>query len=297
LNALETDELDRVLIHEWAHVQRRDDLTNIVQVVVRATVGWHPALRWIDRRLQVEREIACDETTTAMTGSPKAYAECLMKLADLGGREPMHASTALLTSSGLRARITKIVAAQPSIAPLWSRTIAAGSVAALGLLTMQLSALRLVQAAVLEVPIVVSQTVGTSVQRAAPMTAPLLSSDIEAARWGQTPRRVPTVQHPRRGHVSAEPGSAATNAVTLDSGPVPSSAVQPEVHRDSPLLPVVATLPEMPAEHRVTPVEKRRAPWAVAADGGTAIGRKSKDAGVATAGFFSRFGHRVAGSF
>ena len=169
LNTLETDELDRVLIHEWAHVQRRDDLTNIVQVVVRAIVGWHPALRSIDRRLQVEREIACDETTIAMTGSPKAYAECLMKLADLGaGRQSMRASTALLTSSGLRARIIKIVSAHRSIAPLWSRSIAAGIVAALGLLSMQLGGLKLVEATVLELPIVASRTVSTRVPRTDP---------------------------------------------------------------------------------------------------------------------------------
>ena len=29
VETLDTDELDRVLIHEWAHVQRRDDLVNI----------------------------------------------------------------------------------------------------------------------------------------------------------------------------------------------------------------------------------------------------------------------------
>jgi hypothetical protein len=34
-----------------------------------------------------------------------------------------------------------------------------------------------------------------------------------------------------------------------------------------------------------------------AADGGVAIGRRSQNAGVATAGFFSRFGKKVADSF
>src|SRR3954471_23302360 len=85
LKTLDRDELDRVLIHEWAHVQRRDDLVNIVQIVVRAIAGWHPALWWIDRRLHVEREIACDEMTVAITGSPKTYAKCLVKLATLKG--------------------------------------------------------------------------------------------------------------------------------------------------------------------------------------------------------------------
>jgi D-alanyl-D-alanine endopeptidase (penicillin-binding protein 7) len=68
---LEADELDRVLVHEWAHVQRRDDLVNLVQIAIRTLAGWHPAVWWIDRRLQAEREVACDETTVAITGAPK----------------------------------------------------------------------------------------------------------------------------------------------------------------------------------------------------------------------------------
>ena len=36
--------------------------------------GWHPALWWIERRLHLEREIACDEIAVPLTGSAKAYA-------------------------------------------------------------------------------------------------------------------------------------------------------------------------------------------------------------------------------
>jgi len=43
--------------------------------------------------------------------------------------------------------------------------------------------------------------------------------------------------------------------------------------------------------------EREQSPWADIADRGTAVGRKSKDAGLATAGFFTRVGRRVAGSF
>jgi hypothetical protein len=42
---------------------------------------------------------------------------------------------------------------------------------------------------------------------------------------------------------------------------------------------------------------RSQSPWNAAAAGGAAIGKKSKDAGVATAGFFSRVARRVAGSF
>jgi hypothetical protein len=65
-----------------------------------------------------------------------------------------------------------------------------------------------------------------------------------------------------------------------------------------PLTPVTRELPTVPIAHQVPGVTaEARSPWSAVADGGVVIGRKSKDAGVATAGFFTRFGRRVAGAF
>ena len=76
-------ELDRVVIHEWAHVQRRDDLGNVAQLMARLVAGWHPGIWWLDRWLRAEREVACDEMAVMLTGSSKTYAACLVKLASL----------------------------------------------------------------------------------------------------------------------------------------------------------------------------------------------------------------------
>ena len=99
---LDADELDRVVIHEWAHVQRRDDLANIAQLLVRAVAGWHPAVWWLDRRLSIEQELACDETVVAVTGGAKSYASCLVKLASLrAGQSDVLLASGALSSSGL----------------------------------------------------------------------------------------------------------------------------------------------------------------------------------------------------
>ena len=71
LTELSAPDLDRVLVHEWAHVQRRDDLAQLVQHIVRAIAGWHPAVWWLERRLDFEREAACDEVAVDVTGSRK----------------------------------------------------------------------------------------------------------------------------------------------------------------------------------------------------------------------------------
>ena len=83
LSGLCPDEIDRVVVHEWAHVQRRDDQAGIAHAIVRLIAGWHPAVWWVERRMLVEREIACDETAVAVTGCPKRYAACLTSIAAL----------------------------------------------------------------------------------------------------------------------------------------------------------------------------------------------------------------------
>jgi beta-lactamase regulating signal transducer with metallopeptidase domain len=82
LEELTTEELKVILLHELAHVRRWDDWTNLAQKVVRSVFFFHPAVWWIEKRLSLEREMACDEAVLAETKSPQAYAECLVSLAE-----------------------------------------------------------------------------------------------------------------------------------------------------------------------------------------------------------------------
>jgi beta-lactamase regulating signal transducer with metallopeptidase domain len=80
LRDLSSDELRIILIHEFAHLRRRDDWTNLLQKIVRAIFFFHPAVWWIDARLSLEREMACDDAVLAETSNPRAYASCLVSL-------------------------------------------------------------------------------------------------------------------------------------------------------------------------------------------------------------------------
>lgn len=78
---LEADTLDAILVHELAHVRRYDDIAQFIQHLVRACAAAHPAVWWIDRQLTVEREAACDDWVVTLASSPRAYARCLVGLA------------------------------------------------------------------------------------------------------------------------------------------------------------------------------------------------------------------------
>lgn len=80
LAELPAGELSIILRHEFAHLRRWDDWTNLAQKVVRAVFFFHPAVWWIESRLSVEREMACDDIVVAETDNPMGYANCLVSL-------------------------------------------------------------------------------------------------------------------------------------------------------------------------------------------------------------------------
>src|SRR5580698_3020551 len=82
LDELAPDELNQILLHELAHLRRRDDWTNLAQQIVKALFFFHPAVWWIEKKISLEREMACDDAVLAATAQPRAYAECLAHLAE-----------------------------------------------------------------------------------------------------------------------------------------------------------------------------------------------------------------------
>jgi beta-lactamase regulating signal transducer with metallopeptidase domain len=79
---LSTEELNAILIHELAHLRRRDDWTNLAQQIVKALLFFHPAVWWIESKLALEREMACDDAVLAETANPRSYAQCLISMAE-----------------------------------------------------------------------------------------------------------------------------------------------------------------------------------------------------------------------
>jgi beta-lactamase regulating signal transducer with metallopeptidase domain len=300
---LDATELDRIVIHEWAHIQRRDDRANLFQLVVRAFAGWHPAVWWIDRRLQMEREISCDEMTVAMTGSATLYASSLVKLAGL----PLagwHSAIAPAASARLRPRIVRLVSHRLPGSRVWSRSAAAAAASLLGALTLAITGVRLVAIAP-----------ATSGNPAHPVERALVSvqrpsQTVNAAAEPPLPQPGRTVAP--RGPIGAprsEPSSQPSEIVPAPSEAEVSSVVVTTVESTdqgalsvAPLesRPMDAAAPFSPGSGMVSPASDRqpgRSPWDAATDAGVAIGRGSQTAGVATAGVFTRFAKRVARSF
>jgi bla regulator protein blaR1 len=106
-----SDELKHVVLHELAHLRRRDDWTNLVQKVVGAVLFFHPAVWWMQRELSAHREMACDDAVLAETGSPLAYAECLARVAEKSflRRQVALAQAAVSRMRQLTRRVSRIL--------------------------------------------------------------------------------------------------------------------------------------------------------------------------------------------
>jgi beta-lactamase regulating signal transducer with metallopeptidase domain len=96
-----------VLLHELAHVRRRDTIVQGLQYVACAVHWWNPLAWHASRRLAIERERACDDLVLAAGMPGIDYAAHLVDIARqaLGGRPMTAAALAMARPSELEGRI------------------------------------------------------------------------------------------------------------------------------------------------------------------------------------------------
>jgi bla regulator protein blaR1 len=103
--------LESVLAHEVCHVQRRDNLTSAIHMLVEAIFWFHPVVWWMERQLVKERELACDEAVLQLGNEAAVYAESILNVCKFY-TEPSIACISGVTGSELKHRITRIMSGQ-----------------------------------------------------------------------------------------------------------------------------------------------------------------------------------------
>jgi uncharacterized protein (TIGR03435 family) len=104
--------LDAVLAHESAHSMRHDGLIAAIARMNRCLFWFHPLAWWLERRLALLAELACDEACVAELGDREAYARLLVEIAQVVdascGRLRGHALT-MAAGSHIGKRIESIL--------------------------------------------------------------------------------------------------------------------------------------------------------------------------------------------
>lgn len=99
----------RVLLHELAHVRRRDPLWITLAHAVRALFWFHPLVWLAAERLRQESEHACDDAVVRGGERASDYAETLLFVADHAASREIPMAMAFVTRSALESRILGIL--------------------------------------------------------------------------------------------------------------------------------------------------------------------------------------------
>jgi len=131
--------LEPMLIHELAHVRRRDHIVNAFQRLLAIGLFFHPLFWLVCRALSTERERSCDDYVVRVTGAPRRYALSLAELAEhVAGRQPPAHAAANTQSKACKSATSqrvetlvsrKTVPPQPSAAAVAALVIIATIVA------------------------------------------------------------------------------------------------------------------------------------------------------------------------
>lgn len=138
MNEFTAEELDHVILHELAHIARYDDWTNLFARLIGALLPIHPVAVWLIKRIEQDREIACDDWVVAMTGEARPYAASLTRLFELctARRRQLLATGMADRASHLGERIEALLRAGRDFAPRVSLARVALGVAILAALVM-----------------------------------------------------------------------------------------------------------------------------------------------------------------
>jgi beta-lactamase regulating signal transducer with metallopeptidase domain len=77
ITGLSEEQLQSIIVHELAHIQRLDPFVNVFQISVETLLFYHPAVWWLNKTIRAEREHCCDDVAVALCGNPVEYARAL----------------------------------------------------------------------------------------------------------------------------------------------------------------------------------------------------------------------------
>ena len=78
LTHLPSEQLEAILLHELAHIKRKDYFVNLAQSFAEIIFFFNPAVLWISSLIREERENSCDDLAIAITKNKTKFVQALV---------------------------------------------------------------------------------------------------------------------------------------------------------------------------------------------------------------------------
>jgi HEAT repeat protein/beta-lactamase regulating signal transducer with metallopeptidase domain len=206
-----------VLLHELAHVRRRDCVVQAMLQVACAVYWFHPLVWMAARRLRAERERACDDLVLAAGAEAPAYAEHLLGIARSARHQVPAAALAMARASELEGRLLAILDTTRSRAVLGVRTVARLAVPAALVIAVLAAVEPAPRAAVISQPLETMETAIASASPEAFASEPKPAARSADAQRPPAPAPAPTqTPTPAPQPAPADADDAAEQAVSED---------------------------------------------------------------------------------
>jgi beta-lactamase regulating signal transducer with metallopeptidase domain len=75
---LDNKQLNAIVLHELAHIQRKDLWIGVLQETIAIIFWWSLVMRFLNRKIHINRELACDLRAAKKLTSGKQYAQSLL---------------------------------------------------------------------------------------------------------------------------------------------------------------------------------------------------------------------------
>lgn len=96
ISSLSPEQVEAILLHELAHVVRKDYLINLGIRIIESLLFFNPAVLWLSYLIRSEREHCCDDLVIRQTNNLAAYLRALISFEEL--RLTVHSGQALAFS-------------------------------------------------------------------------------------------------------------------------------------------------------------------------------------------------------
>jgi beta-lactamase regulating signal transducer with metallopeptidase domain len=80
---LSSEQLAPIVLHELAHIQRNDIWFSHFQEFIAVVFWWSPVIRLLNKKIHIDRELACDLRAVKQLNNNKQYAQSLIDCAKL----------------------------------------------------------------------------------------------------------------------------------------------------------------------------------------------------------------------